>query len=192
MSILSAWHRAFVTVILTALLYPAMGVAQTERAKRPFAITEIPEAGLTVYIPERPPWHWQTERRRDTHAVILSTPELYYPLTSVEIASPPNLRIALDGLELSARAALETVRESAAPLSPRVYGEMVKATYGDIVGYEEILSLDSEGQTFEARSFTGIFPSGRPVSFFAVTAEGQIDHIQPMLTKIITNLTPLP
>lgn len=69
---------------------------------------------------------------------------------------------------------------------------MERVTYGDILGYEELLSLKSQGMDYEAISFSGMMPSGRSVGFFAVTAQGKSAHIHPMLTKIISNLKPLP
>lgn len=166
--------------------------AEEQRAKRPFAVTDVPEAGLQIFVPARPQWNWETQRRRDTHAIILSTPEDYYPPTSIDIVSVPDITIKKELLPLIALKSLATVRKSASAMNPEVMRKMEKVTYGDIVGYEELLSLRSEGVDYEALSFSGMMPSGRSVAFFAVTAQGKSEHIHPMLTKIISNLKPLP
>lgn len=178
-------------LLLAQLIFSTSLQADEDRANRPFVVTDIPEADLQVYIPARPQWNWEIQPRRDTYAVMLSTPEQYYPPTSIDIVSIPNLRIKKELLPLVALKSLATVRKSSSAMNPRIKRKMEKVTYGDISGYEEILSLTSGGQDYEARSFSGRMPSGRAVGFFTVTAKGQSEHILPVLTKIISNLRPL-
>ncbi|MFV0478354.1 MAG: hypothetical protein ACK5ME_11030 [Parahaliea sp.] len=183
-----------VAIVICTLLSVLLGLsakADEERAKRPFKVTKIPEAGLELYIPARPMWNWEVQPRRNSYAVILSTPAQYYPPTTVEIVSIEGMHIPSQDLPQVAASALETVRKGAAPLNPQIKQAMARATYGDISGYEEVLDLSSEGASFEARSFSGMLPSGRPVSFFAVSAKGQLEHVQPMLRRIIRNIKPL-
>ncbi|TCK03638.1 hypothetical protein [Marinobacterium mangrovicola] len=178
-------------LLLAQLIFSTSLHADEDRAKRPFVVTDIPEADLQVYIPARPQWNWEVQPRRDTHAVMLSTPEQYYPPTSIDIVSVPDLYIKEGILPFAARKSLATVRESSSTMNPTIKRKMEKVTYGDIIGYEEILSLSAGGKDYDARSFSGRMPSGRSVGFFAVTAQGQSEHILPMLTKIISNLKPL-
>ena len=69
---------------------------------------------------------------------------------------------------------LATVRKSASAMNPEVMRKMEKVTYGDIVGYEELLSLRSEGVDYEALSFAGMMPSGRSVAFFCCYRSGKV------------------
>ena len=177
----------FLQVLLTSPLQ-----AQEPRALRPFVVTDVTKANLQIHIPARPLWNWETQKRHNTHAVILSTPALYYPPASIELVSVPGIKIPEDTLAQVAASSLATVRTRASAQNPRLIGRMKKARYGDIVGYEEMLALDAQGQAFEALSFTGMLPSGRPITFFTVTAKGQLEHIHPMLNKIVSNLKYIP
>jgi len=179
-------------IILLVLLCCSPLQAQEQRAKRPFKVTNVPEANLQVYIPARPMWNWETQRRNNTHSLILSTPALYYPPASIEFVSVPDIKIPKDALAQIAASSLETVRARASIQNPQLIREMQQVQYGDIVGYEEVLTLDADGKAFEALSFTGMLPSGRPITFFTVTSKGQLNHIRPMLYKIVSNLKYLP
>jgi apolipoprotein N-acyltransferase len=52
--------------IIGTLLLFTLGMAghavADERAKRPFAVTAIPVAGLQIYIPDRPAWQAEASR----------------------------------------------------------------------------------------------------------------------------------
>jgi len=176
---------------LQVLLMPPLQ-AHEQRTQRPFIVTDIPKANLQIHIPARPQWHWDVQQRLNAHAVFLSTPALYYPPTSIEIISFPRIRIPEGTLAQVASSSLQSVRTRASAQDPRLIRRMKKVSYGDIIGYEEVLALEAQGQVFEALSFTGMFPSGRPITFFTVTAKGQLEHINPMLNKILSNLKYIP
>lgn len=181
--------------IIGTLLLFILGIAghavADERAKRPFAVTAIPQAGLQIYIPDRPAWHWETEQRQDAHAIVLTTPDHYYPPARMDIVRIPNQKINTGILPFVAMSGLKTVRKKMGIEASFTVNNMHKVSYGDIVGYEEILSMQSQGQTFAIKSFMGMLPSGLPISFFLATGEGQLSHIEPMIKKIMSHTTQL-
>jgi hypothetical protein len=159
-----------------------------ERAKRPFVVTDIPEAGLIVYVPERPLWGMQLEKKRHTTSVVLSTPSLYYPPASMEIALEKRYRVTEEEFSSIALSALNTVRKNA-KISENVDSDkLIKTFYGDLVMYEDDFLIEEGGIRYSAKSAVGLMPSGRVVSIFLVTPEGQIGHILNMTHKIWRNL----
>jgi len=182
---------AIVSTFVLFILGIAGNAVADERAKRPFSVTAVPEAGLQIYIPDRPAWHWETQKRVDTYSVVLTTPENYYPPASMDIVQVPTQTVAKGSLPIVAMSALKTVRKKLGAVSPFSADNMRKVSYGNIVGYEEIIQVNNDGHTFEAKSFMGIFPSGHPISFFLVTGEGQLSHIEPMIKKIFSNTAKL-
>ncbi|SIS40751.1 hypothetical protein [Neptunomonas antarctica] len=182
---------AVIGTLLLFILGMASHAVADERAKRPFAVTAIPQAGLQIYIPDRPAWHWETELRQDAYAIVLTTPENYYPPARLDIVRIPNQKINTGTLPLVAMSGLKTVRKKMGIAEPFTVKNMHKVSYGDIVGYEEIISMKTQGQTFAIKSFMGMLPSGLPISFFLATGDGQLSHIEPMIEKIMSHTSQL-
>ena len=180
------------SILLIFLLGLATSLrAESGRALRPFVVTEIPKAGLSVYVPERPKWQFTTEPRAGTYAVILTTPEKYYPPASMEIVLNHRLRVSRAELEKTAVTALNTVRQNAGLTHLITASDLKPVTYGDIQAYEDHYELQSDGETYSVKSVMGIMPSGRPITMFLATAEGQLSHIEHMSRKIWNKLTEL-
>jgi len=180
------------------LLVFALGLAGSshaatvsERAKRPFAVTKIPEAGLSVFVPDRPSWNLQVQQRRDASAVILSTPDLYYPPASMELVLNQNLQVKKEELATVALSALNTVREKAGVSSGFTQDQLKAVQYGDIQAYEVQYDFQADGDTYSAKSVMGVMPSGKPITFFLATPKGELKHIEHMADKIWSHLKEL-
>lgn len=166
--------------------------AEDGRALRPFLVTKVPEAGLQIYVPERPEWHLDLERRAGNRVVLLSTPADYYPRASMEIVLNKRLRIDADQLRSAAVAALNTARENAG-IRQRIDANSIKAvSYGVIQAYEDQYELTVDDESYSVKSVMGIMPSGRPITLLLATAEGQLTHIKDMSEKIWSKLKELP
>lgn len=190
----SVWAIAATLLLFMLGLASHVSAQETEqeRAMHPFAVTKVPEAGLQIYVPDHPPWHWETAARPNTHAIVLTTPARYYPSASIEIARIPNHVISPQELPEVMLGTLTTIRQGLGISAPTTKADTRQATYGGIKGYEEIISIEMDGEEYDGKSFMGIFPTGHPITFFLVTPKGQLEHIAPIIDKILSNTTELP
>ena len=178
-------------IFVLGIAVNAKAAADSERALRPFAVTKIPEAGLVMYIPTNPPWNMQLQQRNGAAAVILSTPPLYYPPTSMEIVLNNGLKVHPKEFGNIAITALNTVRNKAGIQSEISLGQLSTERYGDIETYVDVFDMRMDGESYSAKSLIGLMPSGKPVMFFLVTQKGEIEHISHMAKKIWSNLKEL-
>ena len=182
---------SLIATVLIFFLGLAASVQAEERAKRPFTVTPVPEAGIQLYVPARPEWTMETSQRTDAVAVILSTPVNYCPPTAIEITYHPRWLIPEDEPLLDVAAGtLNTVREKLGVEGDSEPG-LRAVSYDSLAGYEEQLSVVSEGKGYQLHSFFGRMPSGHPVTVLTMTGEDQLAHIKPMVDKIIRHVKPL-
>ncbi|MFK7732290.1 MAG: hypothetical protein AB8B48_11795 [Pseudomonadales bacterium] len=165
-------------------------VADDSRALRPFITTEFSAPRLTVYIPERPEWLVAMENRSGAHALVLSTPQYYYPHASLEIIHSYRHKVEAQDLQNSAFIALNEVRKKIGVKSID-NSNLETVSYGQLQGYSDEFRMVYEGSVYSARSYFMIFESEAPVTIFLVASDGQIDHIDHMVEKILRNLSPL-
>jgi hypothetical protein len=159
---------------------------------RPFNVTEFPEAGLVVYVPSRPEWNINTERRRDGKAILLSTPQNYYPLAVIEIMLLKDMKVEKTDLLETAVSALNTGRKNGGISGHITKSDLKSVKYGQIEGYLDQYEIAAEGQTYTMNSIMGVMPNGKPVLLSLVTAKGQISHVEHMAHKIWGKLRELP
>ena len=178
----------FASFILYLFLF-STNVHAEERALRPFEITDLPGAGFTVYIPERPKWNMNLESRNNETVVTLTTPAQYYPPASMEIVLNRHLRITNDELPDVAITALNTVRDNAGVQSGISIDALRHVQYGQINAYEDNYEIRSAGKVYSVKSVMGVMPSGKPITMFLVTPQGQLTHISHMAKKIWDHLT---
>jgi hypothetical protein len=185
-------HLFITALIILSLISGNTLYADTDRAKRPFARIKSPKVGLNVPVPARPEWNHSIEPRAGTYALLVSTPEKFYPQVSMEIVLNHRLKVNPTKLENTALIALNTVREKAG-LSEKVTKSGLKpVTYGDIQGYQDSYQLKLEGQAYSVKSIMGIMPSGHPITIFLATPEGQMKHIEDITHKMWKNIKELP
>ena len=181
-----------ISIIFVFLFGFAMNVqANDARDERPFYVIELPKAGLSVYVPERPTWEYSLDKRVGTYAVLLNTPEEYYPPASMEIVLNRKLRIDQSELHEVAITAFNTARKSVG-ISPLNENNLQNVTYGAIEALEDVYEIVSDGRTYSVKNALGIMPSGRPVTLLLTTPLGQIKHIGHMVKKIWDNLDEFP
>ncbi len=186
-------HQIFITtLIILSLITTNTLYADSDRAKRPFARIKSLKVGLNVPVPARPEWNHSIEPRAGTYALLISTPEKFYPQVSMEIVLNHRLNVNPTKLETTAVTALNAVREKAG-ISERITKSDLKAViYGDIQAYQDAYQLKLKGQTYSIKSIMGIMPSGHPITLFLATPEGQMKHIEDISNKIWKNIKELP
>ncbi len=179
---------AVIFIFLLGLFGHASAATDSDRAKRPFAVTDFPEAGLTVYIPDRPEWMVHTEKRNTETVIILSTPELYYPPASMEIVLNKQFWVDKKEFHSVALSAITSVRKKAHTSSNVELDQLNETQYGDIQAVEDDFIMNVDKQQFSAKTVVGHMPSGRVVTVFLVTRVGENAKIMHMARKIWNNL----
>ena len=174
-------------VLLLFLLGLSTGAHADNRANRPYSVTELPKAGISVHIPERPQWSYRLEPRAGTHAVILYTPPNFYPMVAVELVYNSRLYVPEDDMQGTALGAFNTARESVG-LPGTTIDALRPVTYGQIPGYKDRYKLSSRGEVYSVETVMGAFPSGRPITMMITSLDGQLEHIEPMIKVIWENL----
>jgi len=178
--------KLLVTLVLFLL---GSGVfADSDRAKRPFSVVEIEKAKLIVYVPARPEWDYSVEPRDGTYAVILTTPEKFYPQASMEIILNHRLDINPLNFEVTALDALNTIRQRSGMRKSLTKSDLQFVSFGDIQAYEDTFELKLKGKNFSVKSIMGLMPSGHPITIFIATPKGQLKHIKVITEKIFGKL----
>ncbi|MGB0867276.1 MAG: hypothetical protein ACPGSC_12250 [Granulosicoccaceae bacterium] len=154
---------------------------------RHFEVYEIPDAGLIVYKPGSPAWNMEVDERRSNDAVILSTPNNYYPPASIEIRLDQRFKThAIDLPEIAERIN-QSLREKTDVTSASEHA-FKPVEYGEIDAYQNQFEINLESKPYTIRHTVGLMPSGHVITFMATTPSGMIDAIEPMATKIYANL----
>lgn len=165
---------------------------QAEDNKNPaFVVTEIPEAHLIVNIPNDPKWDYITTPRNGTHVVGLSSPPGFEPLVSMEIAMNPEFNVKSSELGETAISALNVVRKNAGLSEKVTLEQLEKVNYGDIEAYVDSYVMEHDGARYPIKSIMGILPSGRPITMFLATQEGQMEDALSLSVTIWENLKEL-
>ncbi len=181
-------NKIFVSILLILSLIISISLyADTDRAKRPFARIKSPKVGLNVPVPARPEWNHSIEPRSGTYALLISTPEKFYPQVSMEIILNHRLQVNPTKLETTAVTTLNTVREKAGVTEKITKSDLKAVIYGDIQAYQDTYKLVSEGKSYSIKSVMGIMSSGHPITMFLATPEGQMKHIEDISRDLCTN-----
>lgn len=162
-----------------------------DRASRPFEVRQFEQAGLEVYIPGKPPWNYHIEERTSGHAVLLSTPDAYYPMTAMEILLNPNQRVRQGDLEVVALSAINKIRWDLGFKKRLQPSDLIQIEYGKLRVYAHVFHLKHDGQRYSMKAMVGAMPSQQPITFLVSTPRGQLEHIEHMVYKIAKNLSVL-
>ncbi len=152
--------RKVLHVYITLLTCLLGMVSQVYAAER-----EVPEGGIALTVPAKPAWDVMVEPRKNTAAVMLTTPAEYYPLMTIEIIRVPDFTVTEAELGEVALSTLNTYIEGLGLRKVKSVKQLKKARYGNIEGYSKTLTLRAEGQSWSAKAFMGILPSGYPLTF---------------------------
>jgi len=175
----------FGSTIATLLL--TFNLASAENKLRHFQVYESPEAGLIVYKPGSPEWNIDLDERTGTDAIILSTPDNYFPPTSIEIRINQVYAIQSQDLSEIAMVVTNILREkSGADILPS--NTMQQIEYGNVEALKDQFNVTFENHEYTIRHIVGRMPSGHVVTMMATTPKDQIDAIEFMLSKIYSNL----
>ncbi|GAA0398660.1 hypothetical protein GCM10009133_04380 [Cocleimonas flava] len=166
--------------------------AEVDRAKRPFVRIESFKTGLNVPIPDRPAWKNSIEPRAGTYALLISTPEKFYPQVSMELVL--NHRINLNSIKFESVvvSGLNTIRKKSGVNEVITKADLKRVVYGDMQAYEDSYQMESKERNYSIRSIMGLMPSGHPITIFIATPKGQMNHIKDITNTIIKNLKELP
>ena len=179
--------RLKTTSLFIAMLFVVQGVVgQLHAAER-----EVPEGGIALTVPAKPAWDVMVESRKRTAAVTLTTPAEYYPLMTIEIIRVPDFKVTEAELGEVALSTLNTYIEGLGLRKVKSVKQLQKARYGNIEGFGKTLTLRAEGESWSAKAFMGILPSGYPLTFFAVTGAGQIKQVEDKLEAIVGSVREL-
>jgi len=188
----SPWSIMGVLLIFLLGLAGSAHASEQMRALRPFNITDFPSAGLQVYVPSRPKWNVFTEKRQDGEAILLSTPQNYYPLAVIEITLLKNMRVKKAELLETAVSALNTGRKNGGISGQIAKADLKRVNYGEIEGYMDQYEITAEGNTYTMNSIMAVMLNEKPVLLSLLTQKGQSSHVQHMADKIWSNLKELP
>jgi len=154
---------------------------------RHFEVYEVPETGFIVYKPGSPAWSIDLDERSGDDVVLLSSPDNYFPPTSVEIRLSKDYNIEVNDLdELASTIASILRKKTNADALPT--NSLKPIDYGNIVARRDEFDITYQGQQFTIRHVIGRMPSGHIVTMMATTPIDQIDAIEFMLSKIYSNL----
>ncbi len=191
--VLSKKHiAAFISVALSSILLCEATADQTaDRALRPFYETTFVQAGMSVHVPARPEWSFSVVRNNTEATVELRTPINYYPTAVIQLTRNSRHGSNLDDLSAVALAAINESRDLV--VVPRINSEaeLVTIQTGDINGYQDQFTLTIDDGAYDVRNIVAVFPSGHLLTVLVSTPQGQIEHIEHMVAKILRNLKEL-
>ncbi len=162
-----------------------------DRADRQFTDTEFIDVGVRAYVPSKPNWDVSTEVRSGAYALVLSTPELYFPPASLEIIHNSKLRVKEGGLLNGAISAANEVRSKSGLLETVQPYNLKPVSYGKMQGFRDEFTIDDQGKTYSVNFYFMLFKNRAPLTVFSVTSEGQMAFIEHTVEKILQNMSPL-
>ena len=180
------------SLLLAFSLSVSVSTLSAEETLRHFEVFEIPDAGLIVYKPGSPAWDMVVDERRSNDAVILSTPNNYYPPASVEIRL--DQRFSSNPIDLPEVAGTlnNTLREKIGDVISTSEVQLESTEYGEIQGLKNQFDIQLNDEPYTVRHVVSLMPSGHIITFMATTPSGMSDAIEPMLKKIYSNLKEIP
>lgn len=191
MNTISNTLGAALAVALVAA-WPSLASEQTaERALRPFFETTFEQAGMSVHVPARPEWSFSVTRNRSEQTVELRTPLNYYPTAVIQITRNASHGATAEDLPTVALSAVNEIRKLSVLPPLESESQLVAVSTGDINGYQDQFVFNTDEGEFDVRNLVGVFPSGHLLSVLVSTPEGQIEHIEHMVAKILRNLKEL-
>ena len=162
-----------------------------ERALRPFFETKFDQAGMSIHVPARPEWPFSTTNSQEVSVVELRTPTNYYPATVIQISRDTRYGSSTEDLADVAMAAMNTLRDASVAPQLDTIAQVQSIKTGEINGFVDQYAMTTENGSFDMKVLVGVFPSGHLVTVLVSTAEGQIDHIDHMVEKILRNVKEL-
>ncbi len=194
---LSSIHNSSV-IKLASLLVVVMCSANVfafeqddDRALRPFFETKFDKSGLSIHVPARPEWHFSTTSGQEVSRVELRTPINYYPAAVIQISRDTRYGSSSEDLADVALAAMNSIRDASVAPSLDTIGDLKPITTGEINGYFDQYVMSTDEGSFDMKALVGVFPSGHLVTVLVSTSEGQIEHIDHMVSKILRNVKEL-
>jgi len=165
----------------------ATSTSFADESLRHFQVYEIPEVGLVVYKPGSPEWTIELDERTGDDVVLLTTPQYYFPPTSIEIRLSKDFEIEGKDFDALASVVADTLRRKTKALSQRNRGlESIK--YGKITALIDEFDVTFQNQDLTIQHAIGKTPSGAIITMMATTPKAQMEAIEFMLAKIYSNL----
>lgn len=190
-----AKKKLLATLFLLTWFGTAQATTASEQAEipvlRPFYETRFDQAGISVHVPARPEWSFAVVRNNTGATVELRTPINYYPPAVIQITRNSHHGSSLDDLPAVALSAINQARELS--VVPRLDSEsdLLPFRSGYLSGYQDQYTLTTDEGAFDVHNVVAVFPSGHLLTVLVSTPEGQIDHIEHMVAKILRNLKEL-
>jgi len=177
--------KFILSLIIFTILKPI--TLQADTPLRHFEVYSAPEAGLIVYKPGSPEWSIDLDERTGKDAIILSTPDNYFPPTSVEIRINQEHKVQSDEISEVAMVVTNILREKTGATTLQ-YNNLQKMEYGRVEAFRDQFNITFQNEEYSIRHIVGRMPSGHVITMMATTPKDQIDAIEFMLTKIYSNL----
>jgi len=162
-------------------------IARAEAPLRHFESYKSHSAGLVVYKPGSPAWNIDLDSRPELDAIILSTPDNYYPPTSIEIHLSQKFEIQKQDLNEVALVITNKLRKTTGAAA-LISNKLKSIQYGQIDAVTDNFDIAFQNQNLSIRHVVGRMPSGHVIIMMATTPKDQIDAIEFMLSKIYSNL----
>ena len=174
-------------IFITVLSFAYFDSAASDNKLRHFIVYDVPEAGLIAYKPGSPEWNIDIDDRKGNDAILLSTPEFYFPPTSVEIRLDNNF-------DINSQTVREVGKELNIILRRKTNADnlfesgLSEVTYGNIEAVTDQFDVSYQGKMYTIKHIVGRMPSGKIITMVASTAHNQIEEVEHMLSKIYSNL----
>jgi len=160
-----------------------------DRAKRPMHINKVKEIGLEIWTEYNPEWITELVKFKGRSIFTAQTPSKTYPPTAMSWSSYPRMRIDKNELEQVALTTFKTAGANYKVSQKQLKSiEPVNVVYGDLTGYETILSGKAHGDPVDIKIFVGQKEGKGPVTMQVYTLKGKLGHISEHIRRSWTNI----
>jgi len=180
-------YNNIILIFSFCVLLQYSSASQADSPFRHFGVYKVPEVGLTVYKPATPEWNIDLNERNGDDVILMSSPEKYFPPTSIEIRLNQRHEITSTELEEAARVIANTLRRKIKSANPQAK-DLQPVQYGNIRAVKDDFNITHQDQELSIRHIIGRMPSGHIVTMMVATPKNQIDSIELVVSKIYSNL----
>ena len=155
---------------------------------RLFNTIEEEKLPFTLKIPAKPEWGYSLEKRPNTTAIIVRTPELQVPPLGMDIFILENQSIQKENLRINALTATQSIAKQVNYKKTIALSDLQYTTYGKNIGYTYEFQSNYDGIEYDFLIFNGILGKHFPLSVTATTSAGDMDKNTYYINKIISNI----
>jgi len=181
-------------IFFVSICFSLSSYSSGEKVRDPryFSGVKFNSVGLLIPIPINPLWIDSLEKNGENTSVLISSPSMYYPSTTMEFTLYSDNTILKSELPSSALSALNVLRFKNKLPQKKSIEDFQYVEYGDIRGYVDVVGLKFKGESFSIKYLYGIMSTNQPVLLTVGAPKGQLKHIEHVVTKVWNKLSVLP